>query len=136
LTAAAKRTGRTFVWTSQADPSVVVAYFTLAAHLLRRDSLPRRLGRGDPAEVPAVLLARLALDRRLQGQGLGSVLLVIALRKLAAASEDVAARYVVVDAIDDRAAAFCKAHGFTRLPDGGRLVRTMSAVAGDLLRYG
>ncbi len=55
---------------------------------------------------------------QLQGQGLGSVLLADALRRLALATEDAAARYVVVDAItDDRAASFDEAHGFSRMPD-------------------
>jgi len=133
LVMALKRTGRTFVWVEPAT-ATVVAYYTLSAHLIQRDSLTRRLGRGHPEQIPAALLARLALDHRLQGQGLGSVLLADALRRLAVAPEDVAARYVVVDAIDDRAASFYEAHGFSRMPDGTRLVRKMSYVAADLIR--
>jgi len=135
LTVAAKRTGRTFVWTAESDPLVVTAYYTLSAHLIVRDSLPRRLAHGNPEQIPAALLARLALDARLHGQGLGSVLLADALTRLAAATETVAARYVVVDAIDDGAAAFYEKHGFTRVPDQRRLVRKMSAVSRDLLLH-
>lgn len=135
LSAIAKRTGRTFVWTARDEPTRVVAYYTLSASLITRDSLPHRLGRGDPDQIPAALLGRLALDRRLHGQGLGSVLLVDALHRLAIATEDVAACYVVVDAIDEAAVAFYERHGFTRSLEERRLVRKMSDVVGDLLRY-
>src|SRR5665647_1734143 len=47
------------------------AVYSLARHRLVRDELPKSVGRGSPSEVPAVLLARLALDRSLQGQGQG-----------------------------------------------------------------
>jgi Acetyltransferase (GNAT) domain len=63
-----------------------------------------------------VLLARLALDRSLQGQGLGGELLVDALSRAVQASEVAAARLVVVDAIDEAAAAFYEHHGFVAVP--------------------
>jgi hypothetical protein len=46
-----------------------VAYFSLASHLVVRADLPAKLGRGSPDAIPAVLLARLALDRSLRGRG-------------------------------------------------------------------
>ena len=49
----------------------------------------------------AILLAKLALDGQLQGQGLGAELLVNALQKCAEAGEIVGCRFVVVDAIDE-----------------------------------
>ena len=70
----ARRTARTFVWTHAGDPvgdrDPVIAYYSLTGHRLVRDQLPRRLGRGSPDEIPALLLARLAVDRGAQGRGL------------------------------------------------------------------
>jgi GNAT superfamily N-acetyltransferase len=127
----ARRTGRTFVWQSEGR---VVAYYTLAAHLLVREELPRSLGRGNPVQIPAVLLARLALDKTLQGQGLGSVLLAEALGRVVQATEIVAARFVVVDAVDEPAAAFYERHGFRRIPGTMRLTQKTSDIASALDR--
>lgn len=57
--ASAMRTAKTFVW-HRGDLDVV-AYFSLAAHLIVRDTLPKKAARGAPNAIPAVLLARLAL---------------------------------------------------------------------------
>jgi len=127
----ANRTGRTFVW--HAGDQRVVAYFTLAAHLLRRADLPRKLGRGSPDAIPAVLLARLALDKSLHGQGLGGELLHDALSRAVHAAKTVAARLVVTDAIDEEAAAFYQRYGFQPVPTRpDRLVRKMSDIARSL----
>jgi GNAT superfamily N-acetyltransferase len=110
----------------------VVAYFTLAAHLLRRADIPKRVGHGSPDAIPAILLARLALDQSLQGQGTGGQLLRDALERAVEASERAAARMVVVDAIDDEAIAFYQHFGFIRIPGSRRLVRKVSEVAAGL----
>jgi GNAT superfamily N-acetyltransferase len=131
--AESRRTARTFVW--HTGDRVVVAYFSLSAHLIERDQLSRKLARGNPAQIPAVLLARLALDKTLHGHGLGGVLLSDALSCAVLAGTGVGCRFVVVDAIDEGAAAFYQAFGFTPIPDDPhRLVRKLSDIAADLDR--
>lgn len=129
--AEARRVARTFVWCPPGE-EVVVAYYSLTGHRLIRDDLPRSVGRGSPTEVPAVLLARLALDETLHGRGLGGVLLVDALTRVVAATELVAARFVVVDALHDRAAGFYAHHGFRPIPGTLRLVQKISDVTAAL----
>jgi GNAT superfamily N-acetyltransferase len=123
------RSGRTWVWV---DGGTVVAYFTLVGHVIERAALPRSLGRGSPDRVPAVLIARLALARTLHGRGLGGVLLTDASSRVVAATEIVAARFVVVDAIDDNAVNFYAHYGFKLIPESRRLVRKISDIAQDL----
>jgi predicted N-acetyltransferase YhbS len=131
LHAAAVNTGRTFVW--RAAQGRVVAYFTLAAHLVAREEIPPKVGRGGPQVIPAVLLAKLTLDQSLAGQGLGGELLWDSLSRAAAASHRAAARLVVVDAIDDGAAGFYLHFGFAPLPGNpGRLVQKMSDIEAAL----
>lgn len=125
-TVESRRTGRTFVWLQE---NTVVAYYTIAAHVIMRESLPRALGRGNPAQIPAVLLARLALDKTCQGQRLGSVLLADALRRIVLATQTVAARFVVVDAVDQAAHGFYQHHGFRAIPDTRRLLQKVSDIA-------
>ena len=127
LDAAARRTARTFVW-HRGDHNVA-GYYSLTAHLLQREELPRSLGRGGPREIPAVLLARLALDQSFHGQGLGGALLAEALERVLAATETVAARFVVVDAIGEDAARFYEHHGFTQIPETLRLVQKVSDIS-------
>ena len=129
--AEAANTGRTFVWVEPPSPAVL-AYFTLAAHLVRRAEVPRAVGHGSPDAIPAVLLARLALDRSLQGKGLGGQLLLDALERAVEASRRAAARLVVVDAIDEPAAVFYRRYGFRSCPDPRRLVRKTSDIAAAL----
>lgn len=125
------RTARTFVW--HRGDGVVVAYLGLAAHLVARAELPDRVGRDSPGVIPAILLARLALDRSLQGRSLGGELLWDALSRAVAAGRRVGARLVVADAIDERAIAFYEHHGFTPVSGTpGRLVQEVSDIAAAL----
>lgn len=129
--AQAMRTAQTFVWHRGDDR--VVGYFSLAAHLVVRGELPKKLGRGSPTSIPAMMLARLALDVGLHAEGLGGELLWDALTRARAASAIAAARLVVVDAINAQAAAFYLHHGFTPIPENpNRLVQKMSDIAGAL----
>jgi GNAT superfamily N-acetyltransferase len=72
------------------------------------------------AVVPALQrLARLAVDRRVQGQGRGRYLFeeALGLTLELARTGPVAIRLFVTDAIDEGAARFCERFGFSRLGD-------------------
>ncbi|MGB7302138.1 MAG: GNAT family N-acetyltransferase [Burkholderiaceae bacterium] len=68
-----------------------------------------------PLSVPVVRMGRLAVDRRLKGQGLDAALLADALDRAQCA--EIATYALVVDAKDASAAAFYRHHGFTALPE-------------------
>ncbi len=96
----------------------VAGYFSLTMGSVHRAEAPPALVRGLPGyPVGMVLLARLAVDARDQGQRLGALLLAEALRKAVAAGQAAAARLIVVDAIDETAARFYAHHGFVAVPD-------------------
>ncbi len=108
----------------------VVGYFAIAPHVLSRGQAPARLARGAPQHIPAILLAKLALDVSLQGQGLGGELLIAALEVIVTAARRGGGRVVVVDAIDDTARSFYERHDFTPLPEQpSRLVMKLSTAA-------
>lgn len=111
--AQAQGTARTWVWTA-AGSNRVVAYFSIAPTQVTRTKLPSSQA-GGASVVPAYLLARLALDRTLHRQGLGSDLLVDALTRIVAAADVAGGRLIVVDAIDEPAAEFYAHHGFQPL---------------------
>ena len=108
----------------------VVGYVAIAPHTIDRESLSKSQGRGAPRQIPAVLLAKLALARDLQGQQLGGELLVVALGIIVEAARRVGGKVVVVDAVDEAAASFYEHHEFAPIPGNPhRLVRKLSAIA-------
>ncbi|MFD6664469.1 GNAT family N-acetyltransferase [Micromonospora chalcea] len=114
-------TARTYVWVEH-DSKVVMAYYSIAPTQILRQELTGGQA-GGFSVVPAYLLARLALDRSLKGQGLGSELLVDALQVIVMASAEASGRLIVVDAIDEEAASFYRHHDFTPVKgDERRLV--------------
>ncbi|MDR3068522.1 MAG: GNAT family N-acetyltransferase [Cellulomonas sp.] len=125
-----RRTARTWVWLDRDDR--VVGYYALAAHRVAREQVPSRIGRGGPAEIPAVLLARLALAEHLRGHGLGAVLVADALQRVVTATQTVAARLVVVDALAEPVARFYETLGFRRIPGSLRLVQKVADIEAAL----
>ena len=124
---------RTFVLTRH---ELVLGYFSLTMGSVLRQDAPAKLVRGLPRyPVGMVLLARLAVARSEQGKGFGAVLLAEALRRSVMAGEAAAARLIVVDAIDDDAAAFYQRYGFIAVPEHPRrLYRRVKDVRASLER--
>ena len=116
-------TGRTWVAVdvSQAPDQTgrrpVLGYYTVAMSSIDISVVPENQRRGLPGQVPAVLLARLAVDETTQGEGLGALLLVDAFHRIAVASEVVSAHAVVVDALTAEARQFYERYGFLELTD-------------------
>lgn len=120
---------RTYLLIEQAT-GAVAGYFAVAPHLLERDHAPSGIGRGAPQRIPAILLAKLTLQKELHGQGLGGELLVHALTTVVVAARSVGGRIVVVDAVDEDAASFYRAHDFHPSPtDPHRLIIKLSTAA-------
>lgn len=95
------------------EGGVIVGYYSLCSFDLEADVLPKALRAGG-YPVPAVLLARLAVDSSRQGDGLGGYLLLDALRVAALVADQIGARIMVVHALHDRAAQFYETYGFKR----------------------
>jgi GNAT superfamily N-acetyltransferase len=108
---------RMFVASPVGHPQVVAGFYTLSAASVAAEALPEKWRKKLPHyPVPVALLGRLAVDRTFQGQGLGSILLVDACKRVAATSETLAVAALVVDAKSPTAAAFYRHFGFIELP--------------------
>jgi GNAT superfamily N-acetyltransferase len=113
-----------------ADAERIAGYYTLAATGIQFDDLPAAMQKKLPRYpiIPAILLGRLAVDRRYQGQGLGAFLLVDALRR--SLINEIVAAAVVVDAKDDAARSFYEYHNFVSLAEQPlRLFLPMTLIA-------
>jgi GNAT superfamily N-acetyltransferase len=103
-------TARTYIWTKPDSPDVL-AYYSIAPTQVTKVDVPRSLS-GGCSTIPGYLLARLALDASLHGQGLGAELLVDALGRIVEAAQAGGGRLIVVDALDEQAKAFYRRHDF------------------------
>lgn len=124
---------RTFVATD--EHGAVCGYYTLVAGQLEHpeasEAVSKGLSRHFP--IPVAILARLAVDERNQGQGLGARLLADALERVCRAAQEVAVRAVVVHAISDAAAGFYENFGFRGL---SATPRTLMVTLAELRQAG
>jgi len=111
---------RTFV--AADEQGTVCGYYTLIAgqleHVQATEAVRGGLSRHFP--IPVAILARLAVDERSQGQGLGASLLNDALERICRAAQEVAVRAVVVHAISEAAVGFYERFGFRGLSEAPR----------------
>ncbi len=91
----------------------IVGYYSLSAASFEKDELPPAQAKRLPHyPVPAAVLGRLAIDRTRQGQGLGELLLLDAIRRVIWASTTLAVHAIIVDAKNEGAQAFYERYGF------------------------
>jgi hypothetical protein len=90
------------------DQLGVVGFYSLSSFTLAIPDLPaehaKRLPRYDA--IPAALIGRLARDARVRGEKIGDLLLADAVRRVIGASRSLAVFAIVVEATDEKAAAF------------------------------
>ena len=104
--------GITYVAVDEGAPRAVLGYFTLAIASVPRDALPKKYVRGlPPYDLPLILLAQLAVDRRFAGRGLGHALISEAFRISLRVADEVGCRCIVTDAYPDQVSWYAK-YGF------------------------
>lgn len=111
--------GRTFVAIAPTSPKIVLGYYTLASGAVRFDTIPAEEKSGLPSRmpIPVLHLGRLAVSKTAQGLGLGSFLLIDALRRGLTHGRSIAMRAVEVVAINEDARRFNLKYGFVELGD-------------------
>jgi GNAT superfamily N-acetyltransferase len=109
-----KRISRTFVAVETSAPATILGYHTTLVMALKPGQVSTKLTRAD---IPALLLARFAIDRQWQGRQIGKALLFDVLKRAALVAELTGLYAVVLDAINDRAKSFYLRYGFRELLD-------------------
>lgn len=103
----------------------IIGYFTLT---MTRFNWHETVGKKSKTVDTAALIARLAVDKRFTGQGVGLFLLRTALEKLIIANDILGVPIIVVDA-KDGVSAFYETVGFQFLEQGSsRLFITMETI--------
>jgi GNAT superfamily N-acetyltransferase len=97
--------------------NAIVGFHTLAVGQVTFDDAPQRLTKGLARHpVPIVLLARLAVDRRWQNQGVGKAMLKDAMLRTLQAADIAGVRALAVHAKDDEARRFYEHFDFVPSP--------------------
>lgn len=116
-TASAAGSAQTFVVTDESQGGRVVGYYALAVASITHAEATERAAKGMPRhEIPALLLARLAVDGSVQGKGIGAFLLRDAMTRTIAVSEEAGVRLMLVHAINEDARRFYERFGFKSSP--------------------
>ena len=115
LTNQASGTSRTWVVVETGSHEVVTFYASATASVVR-SSAPKKMQRNQPEEMPAILLARMAVDARHAGHGLGAALLKHFTLKAIEVAQSVGVRILLIHAKDDEAKSFYMHYGFVDSP--------------------
>ena len=118
------------VWTEEDSPAVV-AYHAITVAIIESRGLNRAASRGY-AHTPGWLIGRLAVATGLQGRGLGGVVLQNALEQCVARADLAGGRIVIIDPIDERAAAWYRKIGFASLKGDARIPPRMYLRIADI----
>lgn len=99
-----------------ADDQRVVGFYASSTAVVLRASASKRAARNQPDPLPALLLGRLAVDRKLQGAGLGAALLKHFLLKSLEIADLTGVRVLLVHAKTQEVAEFYLRYGFEPSP--------------------
>jgi GNAT superfamily N-acetyltransferase len=95
----------------------VVGYHALSLASIEQADATKRGREGMPQHpIPAMLLARLAVDKTVQGKGIGAFLLRDAMSRALSVAEQAGMRLLLVHALNDEARAFYEHFGFEPSP--------------------
>ena len=107
--------GVTYAASDETVPRVVIGYFTLATASVPRAAFPHKYVRGlPPYDLPLILLARLGVDQRFSGKGLGHALISEAFQVALRVADDVGCRAVITDAYREQIGWYAR-YGFVAL---------------------
>ena len=117
---------------NETETNLIKGYYTLSNNSLPSEFIPDQIRKKLPRtyeSIPTTLLGRLAIDGRFQGQGIGKLILIDALKRSYEISKTIGSFAVVVDPIDQDAEDFYNKYGFIKLPDSGKMFLPMKTIS-------
>lgn len=111
--------------------NVIKGYYTLSNSSIPSELISSDIRKKLPKSyesIPTTLLGRLAIDDKFQGQGIGKLILIDALKRSYEISKTLGSFAVIVDPIDQDAEKFYSKYGFIKLPDSGKMFLPMKTI--------
>jgi len=112
--------------------NVIKGYYTLSNSSIDQKIIPENFKKKLPksyTEIPSTLLGRLARDKNMNGERLGEMLLIDALKRSYYTSKAIGSMAVIVDPIDTQAKNFYLKYGFIELPDSKKMFKSMKTIS-------
>ncbi len=119
-----------FVLTDK-ESNRIKGYYTLSGNSISNELIPDFFKKKLPksySAIPTILLGRLAIDKKFQGQGIGKILLIDSLKRCFEISDSIGAFAVIVDPLDNDAERFYNKFGFIKLPDSEKMFLPMKTI--------
>jgi len=114
------------------DQNTVEGYYTLSYGSIPYEDVPENLRKKYPKSydyIPVTLLGRLAICNKIKGRGLGSKILIDALkRSLKVTEQELGSVAVIVDPLDQDAEKYYHHYGFVKLPNSGKMFLDMKTI--------
>ena len=117
---------------NETETNLIKGYYTLSNNSIPLKFIPEHIRKKLPRtyeSIPTTLLGRLAIDNRFQGQGIGKLILIDALKRSYEISKTIGSFAVIVDPIDQDAENFYQKYGFIKLPDSGKMFLPMKTIS-------
>jgi len=108
---------KTYVAVDKADGATVLGFYTLSPAQVDFDRVPEVARPGGRYAVGGFRLGRLGVDKKFQGHGLGGQLLIAAAERCIRASAEMGGTALMIDAKDEKGAAWYKLYGAVSLND-------------------
>ncbi len=92
------------VWVAvRPDSPNVIGYYSINSHAIMADDLPKKFTRNAPRHggIGAAYISTFGVHAKLQGAGIGTLLIADALKRIARLSEEVGIFAVVLDVLDE-----------------------------------
>ena len=109
---------------TDSETKVIQGYYTLSNSSIPLSSFSEQIKKKLPKSyksIPTTLLGRLATDKKYQGNGIGKILLIDALKRSFGISNEIGSFGIIVDPIDDDAKSFYQKYDFIELPDSKKM---------------
>lgn len=107
----------------------VIGYYTLSSNSIDLNDIPENLAKSlKYAEIPVVIIGRLAIHQDYQGNKLGQTLLIDALKRIVEISALVGNHAVIVDPINESAIKFYTKFGFVALNSSKRMFLPLKTI--------
>lgn len=128
------KAGMVAAWIATAgDDPAVLGFYTLGALAVRSDFGPKAWQRARVPDVPVIYLRTVAVRQDRQGQGLGTALVIDAMRRCLGIADQMGAAAIVLDVLEnaesDRRWRFYEDLGFRHLGDPANPARAYNAMA-------
>ncbi|MBK5203314.1 MAG: GNAT family N-acetyltransferase [Prolixibacteraceae bacterium] len=106
------------------ETKYIKGYYTLSNNSIPLSYFAEQIQKKLPksyTSIPTTLLGRLAIGKKFQGQGIGKILLIDALKRSYEISKTIGSFGIIVDPIDNEAKSFYHKYDFIELPDSQKM---------------